>query len=69
MSLLLMSATAHTSKQIRTRLVEALRLDVVGPANDHVFTNEASLLRLVSAVLSEISDDWETERPSLNMEA
>ena len=27
-----------------------------------LFPNEASLLRLVSAVLSEISDDWETER-------
>ena len=31
--------------------------------------NEASLLRLASAVLSEISDDWETERAYLNMEA
>jgi hypothetical protein len=29
----------------------------------------ASLLRLASAVLSEISDDWETERTYLNMEA
>ena len=34
-----------------------------------LFPNEASLLRLASAVLSEISDDWETERSSLNMEA
>jgi transposase-like protein len=34
-----------------------------------LFPNEASLLRLVSAVLSEISDDWETERSYLNMEA
>jgi len=33
------------------------------------FPNEASLVRLASAVLSEISDDWETERASLNMEA
>jgi transposase-like protein len=33
-----------------------------------LFPNEASLLRLVSAVLSEISDDWETERSYLNME-
>jgi hypothetical protein len=32
-----------------------------------LFPNEASLLR--SAVLSEISDDWETERAYLNMEA
>ncbi len=34
-----------------------------------LFSNEASLLTLVSAVLSEISDDWETERSYLNMEA
>jgi transposase-like protein len=34
-----------------------------------LFPNESSLLRLASAVLSEISDDWETERAYLNMEA
>ncbi|MCY3013905.1 MAG: IS256 family transposase [Planctomycetota bacterium] len=34
-----------------------------------LFPNEASLLRLASAVLSEISDDWETERAYLNIEA
>jgi transposase-like protein len=34
-----------------------------------LFPNEASLLRLVSAVLSEISDNWETERSYLNMKA
>jgi hypothetical protein len=34
-----------------------------------LFPNEASLLRLASAVLSEISDEWETERVNLNMEA
>jgi putative transposase len=34
-----------------------------------LFPNEESLLRLVSAVLSEISDEWETERRYLNMEA
>jgi putative transposase len=34
-----------------------------------LFPNEASLLRPVSAVLSEISDDWETERSSLTIEA
>jgi transposase-like protein len=34
-----------------------------------LFPNEASLLRLASAVLAEISDDWETERAYLNMEA
>jgi putative transposase len=34
-----------------------------------LFRNEASLLRLASAVLSEISDDWETERACLAMKA
>ena len=34
-----------------------------------LFPNEASLLRLASAVLSEISDEWETDRAYLNMEA
>jgi hypothetical protein len=34
-----------------------------------LFPNEASLLRLASAVLSEISDDWKTERAFLNIEA
>ena len=34
-----------------------------------IFPNEASLLRLASAVLSEIRDAWETERAYLTMEA
>jgi len=34
-----------------------------------IFPNEASLLRLASAVLSEISDGWETEHAYLTMEA
>jgi len=33
-----------------------------------LFPNEASLLRLVSAILAEISDDWETGKVYLNME-
>ena len=33
-----------------------------------LFPNEASALRLVSAVLVEISDDWETAKTYLNME-
>jgi transposase-like protein len=33
-----------------------------------LFPNEASLLRLVSALLSEISDEWQTVRAYLNME-
>jgi transposase-like protein len=34
-----------------------------------LFPNEESLLRLVSAVLSEISEEWETGKVYLNMEA
>jgi len=34
-----------------------------------LFPNEASLLRFLSAVLGEISDDWETERSYPNMKA
>ena len=33
-----------------------------------LFPNEVWLLRLASAVLSKVSDDWETERAYLNME-
>ena len=33
-----------------------------------VFPNEASLLRLVSALLAETSDDWESGKICLNME-
>jgi putative transposase len=33
-----------------------------------LFTNEASLLRLVSAILMEISEEWETEKIYLRME-
>ncbi len=34
-----------------------------------LFPNEESLLRLVSAVLAEISEEWETGKVYLNMEA
>jgi transposase-like protein len=33
-----------------------------------LFPNEASLLRLVSAVLMEISEEWETSKLYLRME-
>lgn len=33
-----------------------------------LFPNEASALRLVSALLMEISEDWETNRKYLTME-
>jgi transposase-like protein len=33
-----------------------------------LFPNEASLLRLVSAVLMELSEEWETGKRYLNMD-
>jgi transposase-like protein len=33
-----------------------------------LFPNEASLLRLVTAIVSEISEEWETGKVYLNME-
>jgi putative transposase len=33
-----------------------------------LFPNEASILRLVTALLSEISDDWESGKIYLNMQ-
>ncbi len=34
-----------------------------------LFPNEASLLRLASAVLAEVSEDWETGRAYISMDA
>jgi len=34
-----------------------------------LFPNEASLLRLVSAILMELSEEWETGKRYLNMDA
>ena len=48
----------YLNRQIRRRT------RVVG-----LFPNEDSLLRLVSAILMEISEDWETDKIYLNMEA
>ena len=33
-----------------------------------LFPNEASLLRLITALLTEISEEWETGKTYLNME-
>ena len=44
------------SKELKRRTREAT-----------LFPNEASLLRLVSAVLMEISEEWETEKTKIGM--
>ena len=68
-SLTVFSLPAKHRRRLRTsnmleRLNEELkrRTRVAG-----LFPNDASLLRLVSAVLMEISEDWETGRKYLTM--
>ena len=66
----LMIPTAHRRRLRTTNSVERLNREIKRRTRvATLFPNEASLLRLASAVLSEISDDWETDRAYLNMEA
>ncbi len=61
---------AHRRRLRTTNGVERLNKEIKRRTRvATLFPNVASLLRLASAVLSEISDDWETERAYLNMEA
>ena len=66
----LMIPLAHRRRLRTTNGLERLNKEIKRRTRvATLFPNEASLLRLASAVLSEISDDWETERAYLNMEA
>jgi len=66
----LMIPLAHRRRLRTTNGLERLNKEIKRRTRvATLFTNEASLLRLASAVLSEISDDWETDRAYLNMEA
>jgi transposase-like protein len=61
--------TAHRRRLRTTNGLERLNKEIKRRTRvATLFLNEASLLWLASAVLSEISDDWETERAYLNME-
>jgi putative transposase len=61
--------TAHRKRLLHNSLErlneEIKRLTCVAT----LLPDEAALLRLVSTVLSEISDNWETQRSCLNMKA
>jgi hypothetical protein len=63
----------HQDECLAINDLTALRIEhgpaAMASALATLFPNEASLLRLAPAVLSEISDDWETERAYLTMEA
>lgn len=62
--------TAHQKRLRTTNGQERLNREIKRRTRvATLFPNEASLLRLASAVLSEISDEWETARIYLSMEA
>jgi transposase-like protein len=66
----LMIPPAHRRRLRTTNGLERLNKEIKRRTRvATLFPNKASLLRLASAVLSEISDDWETERAYLTMEA
>ena len=61
---------SHRRRMRTTNCVERINEEVKRRTRvARLFPNEESLLRLVSAVLSEISDEWETGKRYLNMEA
>ncbi len=61
---------AHRRRLRTTNGLERLNQEIRRrTAVAHLFPNDASLLRLVSAVLCEISEEWEAERIYLNMES
>jgi transposase-like protein len=60
---------AHRRRLRTTNLLERLNKEIKRRTRvATLFPNEASLLRLVSAVLIEISEDWETGKLYLNMQ-
>ena len=62
--------TAHRRRLRTTNLLERLNREIKRRTRvATLFPNEASLLRLVSAVLMEISEEWETGKRYLTMEA
>lgn len=61
---------AHRRRLRTTNLLERLNKEVKRRTRvATLFPNEAALLRLVSAVLMEISEEWETEKIYLHMES
>ena len=59
---------SHQRRLRTTNMLERLNQEIKRRTRvATLFPNEASLLRLVSAILSEISDDWETGKIYLAM--
>lgn len=60
---------AHRRKLRTTNMLERINKEIKRRTRvATLFPNEASALRLVTAVLMEVSEDWETNRTYLNME-
>jgi putative transposase len=60
---------SHRRKLRTTNMLERLNKEIKRRTRvATLFPNDNSALRLVTAVLAEISDDWETEKRYLNME-
>ena len=59
---------AHRRRLRTSNLLERLNKEIKRRTRvATLFPNEAALLRLVSAVLMEISEDWETDKVYLRM--
>ena len=59
---------SHRRRLRTTNMLERLNQEIKRRTRvATLFPNEASLLRLVSAVLNEVSDDWETGKIYLTM--
>jgi transposase-like protein len=57
----------HRKRMRTTNLLESLNKELRRTQVAILFPNEASLLRLITAVLTEFSDDWETGRKYLTI--
>jgi len=61
--------TRHQKRMRTSNSIERLNKEIKRRTRvATLFPNEESLLRLVSAVLAEISEEWETGKVYLNME-
>ena len=61
--------SSHRRRLRTTNMLERINREIERPSRvATLFPNEASALRLVRAVLMEISEEWETNRKYVTME-
>ena len=62
--------TAHQRRMRTSNAMERINMELKRRTRvARIFPNEASLLRLTSALLREIDEDWETGKIYLNMQS